>query len=74
LSQSIPKELGKLANLELFDLSDNRLSGQIPSELDNLQDASIHLSGNLDMSSPAPPELCSTFRMIQACAQQNGML
>ena len=37
------------ADLELFDLSDNRLSGQIPSELDNLQAASIHLSGISDM-------------------------
>jgi len=38
-----------LADLELFDLSDNELTGQIPSELDRLQTASIHLSGNLDM-------------------------
>jgi len=38
-----------LADVEMFDLSNNELTGQIPSELDNLLTASIHLSGNSDM-------------------------
>jgi len=38
-----------LADLELFDLSNNTLIGQIPSELDNLQTALIYLNGNSDM-------------------------
>ena len=38
-----------LGDLEVFDLSDNTLTGQIPSELDNLLAASIYLSGNANM-------------------------
>jgi len=38
-----------LADVEVFDLSNNTLIGQIPSELDNLQVASIHLSLNSDL-------------------------
>lgn len=33
---SIPDEIGKAVNLKLLDLSNNRLSGVIPSGLSNL--------------------------------------
>ena len=51
ISSISPVSYGRtpLADLELFDLSNNELMGKIPSELDNLLAASIHLSGNLDM-------------------------
>ena len=38
-----------LADLEIFNLSANELTGQIPVELVNLQGASVHLSGNYEV-------------------------
>ena len=37
LSGEIPKEIGKLENLERLDLSNNNLSGSIPKEICKLE-------------------------------------
>ena len=47
LSGSIRQNSGALDSLELLDLSDNLLTGSIPSELGDL--------GNLDLNNPGDP-------------------
>lgn len=57
LGGNIPRELGKLSNLILFQASVNQLTGSIPPELGNLKKLKgLHLYANY-LSGSIPPEL-----------------
>ena len=53
----IPEELGFLQYLEILDLSDNHLSGFLPSDLRWAPLQQLDISGN-DMKGIVPPKLC----------------
>ena len=54
----IPSELGKLSNLMILDLYQNRLTGMIPPELGNLGNLRvIFLTGNRRLAGNIPPDL-----------------
>ncbi|KAL7544225.1 hypothetical protein ACHAWF_007605 [Thalassiosira exigua] len=60
LHGAIPADLGRLdVSCELLDASNNQLSGNIPSEFGMLE-ASVILSGNSDLFTPAPLRLCDS--------------
>ncbi|KAL7553811.1 hypothetical protein ACHAWF_017155 [Thalassiosira exigua] len=56
---SVPLEVGRLKNLEVLDLADNALSGQVPMQLSDLTSLRrLRLSGNF-FESQLPPALGS---------------
>jgi len=58
LSGRIPNEIGLLANLALYDVSDNpELTGGIPSEIGNLTSLATLKFENNTLSGPLPTEL-----------------
>jgi hypothetical protein len=57
LRGTIPDEIGFLEHLEVLDLSDNFLTGQIPVTIANLQLKKLDLSGN-QLQGPIPYMLC----------------
>jgi hypothetical protein len=57
LQGSIPEEIGFLEHLEVLDLSDNYLTGQIPVTLTNLPLKKLDVSGN-KIQGPIPSMLC----------------
>ncbi|KAL7550718.1 hypothetical protein ACHAWF_013934 [Thalassiosira exigua] len=80
LSQQIPADLERLKDiLEHLDLSNNHLSDLIPVEITNIEAASVRLSGNPDLSSPAPLMLCfmDNFDVLgdsRLCPQERNAL
>jgi Leucine-rich repeat (LRR) protein len=57
LSGAIPPDIGFLEHLQKLDLSDNSLTGFLPSDLQWTEIEDLDISGNL-LRGPVPPMLC----------------
>ncbi|XP_022720377.1 probable LRR receptor-like serine/threonine-protein kinase At3g47570 isoform X2 [Durio zibethinus] len=63
ISGSIPREIGNLSNITIFDLSYNELSGSIPATIGRLQNIQgLYLDGN-HLQGSIPPSICDLERL-----------
>ena len=68
---SVPEEIGKLVNVEIQKLSDNRLTGEIPITLSSLSRLTeLQMGGNLFFWCPYLSSLVSliVFRLLSTLA------
>ena len=57
LGGRVPDRLGRLGHVRVLDLSDNRLTGVVPSDIRHMPLEELDLTGNL-FDGPLPPLLC----------------
>uniref|UniRef100_J3MG07 Leucine-rich repeat-containing N-terminal plant-type domain-containing protein n=1 Tax=Oryza brachyantha TaxID=4533 RepID=J3MG07_ORYBR len=67
LAGPIPDELGRLATLELLDLSNNRLTGGVPAALSGMTAIrEMYLSGNRRLGGRVPADIFAGLKRISA--------
>ena len=73
LTGRVPRELGRLVNLEMLILEDNQLTGEVPSELGQLRNLQgLFLQGNR-LSGPIPAELGGLARLRDLVLSETGV-
>ena len=73
LTGEIPKEIGRLWNLEHLDLDINQLSGEIPKELGELTDLKSLFIDNNQLSGEIPKELGRLYYLREFCLSNNRL-
>lgn len=71
----IPQELGNLAELELVSLTNNFLSGTIPSTIFNLSSLSTGMDfSNNSLTGSLPDDMCRRLPLIKGLYMSNNKL